>query len=118
MSYESGRERERFRALLRDAEEEDFRRLHPDRGESANTTGSSSRQAERDSHREHTRGTQPHATLAAVDGNTPGTNVLDRVRATMHADHSDWLNGAASRHLEKARDEYERRRGCGRRPIR
>ncbi len=42
MSYESGRERERFRALLRDAEEEDFRRLHPDRGESANTTGSSS----------------------------------------------------------------------------
>ena len=31
MSYESDRERERFRALLRHAASEDFRRLHPER---------------------------------------------------------------------------------------
>lgn len=33
MSYVSERERERFRALLRDAATEDSRRLHPDRCE-------------------------------------------------------------------------------------
>ena len=31
MSYESDRERERFRALLRHAASEDSRRLHPER---------------------------------------------------------------------------------------